>query len=214
MKPFFAQLAASLRGFYPRSLHYYCPCDAAASIGNSYRIFYGYICPTTTYQCLRTSPQRKMRQFLALLAALSLTTLSHAQQSIAPVVNNLVSMELSSSNTLYTASIGETAITTLTAGNHTITQGFLQPEILPCIDLTFNYYPNPVKDIVTIEATGCEIEIESLQIYDFWGRHITTTRLTKDNELSMGDLAQGMYYIKVTLNNQLTYSITIVKTTN
>lgn len=148
------------------------------------------------------------------VAACCIATTAVGQQSIAPTVNNLASLELTSSNTLYTASIGETAVTTITSGNHTITQGFLQPEILPCIDLTFNYYPNPAQDIITVEALGCEIQIETLQIYDLWGRHLTTARATRNNQLNLGDLAQGMYYVKVTLSNQLTYSLTVIKTSN
>lgn len=140
--------------------------------------------------------------------------LGFSQQSVAPSVNNLVAIEVKISDTFISTSIGEPAITTIGSKNSIITQGFLQPEILPCVDLAFNYYPNPAKDIITIEAYGCEVKIESMEVIDLRGRLLTTALPTKTNELNLGDLAQGVYLIRVKLTNQDVHTISVVKTSN
>jgi hypothetical protein len=137
-----------------------------------------------------------------------------AQQSIAPSVNNLAGIDGKLSNAFITTSIGEPAITTIASKGSIITQGFLQPEILPCVDLQFRYYPNPAKDLITIEAYGCEVRIESMEVVDLWGRLLTIAPPTRNNELNLGDLAQGIYLIKVKLTNQDVHTISVVKTSN
>ncbi|HZY80836.1 MAG TPA: T9SS type A sorting domain-containing protein [Cyclobacteriaceae bacterium] len=137
-----------------------------------------------------------------------------AQQSIAPSVNNLAGIDGKLSDAFVTTSIGEPAITTISSKGSIITQGFLQPEILPCTELEFKYYPNPARDLITIEAYGCEVRIESMDIVDLTGRLITTAKPTRENELNLGDLAQGVYFVKVKLTNQDVHTISVVKTSN
>jgi hypothetical protein len=148
--------------------------------------------------------------FLVLFAPL----LVRAQQTIAPSVNNLAGIDGKLSDTFITTSIGEPAITTLGTKQGYITQGFLQPELLPCVDLEFRYYPNPTKDIITIEAFGCEVGIQSVEIIDMWGRLLTTVPSPKDNQVNLGDLAQGVYLLKVKLTNDDIHAVSVVKTSN
>lgn len=138
----------------------------------------------------------------------------HAQQSIAPSVNNLAGIDGKLSDVFITTSIGEPAITTISSSESIITQGFLQPEMMPCTDLEFRYYPNPAKDLITIEALGCEARIASMQIVDLTGRLLTTALPNRTNELNLGDLAQGVYFVKVKLTNEDVHTITVVKTSN
>lgn len=148
--------------------------------------------------------------FVVILMPLAL----RAQQSIAPSVNNLAGIDGKLSDVFITTSIGEPAITTISSTESVITQGFLQPEMLPCTNLELQYYPNPAQDLITIEAYGCEVRIESMQIVDLRGRLLTTALPTRTNELNLGDLAQGVYLIKVKLTNQDVHTITVVKTSN
>lgn len=128
-----------------------------------------------------------------------------------PSVTNLAGYEHTVAGLITTVSIGEPAILTLTSDNNTITQGFLQPEILPCENLSFNYYPNPTKGDLTIEAFGCELKITSIEVLDIWGRLITTLPQAKDNKLEIGFLSSGVYVLKVFLSNGQFNAITIVK---
>jgi hypothetical protein len=128
-----------------------------------------------------------------------------------PSVTNLAGYDQSVAGLITTVSIGEPAILTLTSDKNTITQGFLQPEMLPCESLSFNYYPNPTKGDLTIEAFGCEVKITSIEVLDIWGRRITTLPQAKNNKLEIGFLSSGVYVLKVFLNNDQFHAITIVK---
>ena len=128
-----------------------------------------------------------------------------------PSVTNLAGYDHSVGGLITTISIGEPAILTLTSDNNTITQGFLQPEILPCENLSFSYYPNPTKGDITIEAFGCGVKITSIEVLDIWGRLITTLPQAKDNKLEIGFLSSGVYVLKMFLNNGQFNAITIVK---
>lgn len=155
-----------------------------------------------------------MKATLTAILLSLLPLLGFSQQSVAPSVNNLAAIEVKLSDTFISTSIGEPAITTIGSKSGIITQGFLQPEILPCVDLAFKYYPNPARDIITIEAYGCEVKIESMEVIDLRGRLLTTALPTKTNELNLGDLAQGVYLIRVKLTNEDVHTISVVKTSN
>jgi hypothetical protein len=156
-----------------------------------------------------------MKSLFAAFVVLFVPLALRGQQSIAPSVNNLAGIDGHFSDAYVTTSIGEPAITTIFSSKGSIiTQGFLQPEILPCVDVEFRYYPNPAKDWITIEAYGCEVRIESMDIVDLWGRLISTAKPTRTNELNLGDLAQGVYLVKVRLTNQDVHTISVVKTSN
>jgi hypothetical protein len=126
-------------------------------------------------------------------------------------VTNMAGFDISVPDFIVTSSIGEPAILTFTNTNLILTQGFLQPEILPCNDLTFSYYPNPAKTEITIEAFGCEIQIQFMDLYDTWGRKITSIKPSKDNKVQLGDISPGAYFIKILLTNGDSKSIKIIK---
>ena len=132
-------------------------------------------------------------------------------QNLLPSVTNLAGYDMSASGLITTVSIGEPATLTLIAPNSIITQGFLQPEILPCKNLTFNYYPNPTKGELTIEAFGCDVRVTTIEVLDVWGRLIATLPPSKDNKLDIGFLSSGVYVFKVHLTNGEFNAINIVK---
>lgn len=151
-----------------------------------------------------------MKYIFCVLLALLLPRFGKAQNGL-PSVTNLAGYDFSASGVITTVSIGEPAILTLTSDNYIITQGFLQPEILPCKDITFNYYPNPTKGEMTVEAFGCEAKIKSIEILDMWGRIIASLTPTKDNKLQLGFLSSGVYIMKISLSNGQVNTISIVK---
>ena len=132
--------------------------------------------------------------------------LSQGQQ-----VTNLAGFDISVTDFIVTSSIGEPAIMTFANSSIILTQGFLQPEILPCRDLNFSYYPNPAKEEITIEAYGCEVQVQFMELYDSWGRIITGISPSKDNKVLLGDISPGVYFIKILLTNSESKTIKIVK---
>ncbi len=147
----------------------------------------------------------KLTCFLLLL--LPFLGLAQARQQ----VTNLAGFDISVTDFIVTSSIGEPAILTLSNSNFILTQGFLQPEILPCKDLSFSYYPNPAKSEITIEAFGCEVQVQGMELYDSWGRTITLITPNKDNKVQLGDLSPGVYFIKIGLSNGDSKTIKIIK---
>jgi len=147
----------------------------------------------------------KLTSFLLLL----LPFLGSSQGN--PQVTNLAGFDISVSDFIVTSSIGEPAVMTLGNSNFIITQGFLQPEILPCKDLTLSYYPNPAKAEITIEAYGCEVQVQHMELFDPWGRHITGIKPSKDNKVQLGDISPGVYFLKILLTNSESKTVKIVK---
>ncbi len=136
-------------------------------------------------------------------------------QKVSPQVINQAGFDLLPSKILaITVSIGEPAIATFTNDDFILTQGFLQPEIVPCGEFELTYYPNPTQDDVIVEALGCDIKIESMQLIDVWGRVLTTMSPAKDNKVYLGDVSPGVYFIRVFLTNTQTESIKIAKVSN
>lgn len=136
-------------------------------------------------------------------------------QKVSPQVINQAGFDLLPSKILaITVSIGEPAIATFINDDFILTQGFLQPEIVPCGEFELTYYPNPTQDDVIVEALGCDIKIESMQLIDIWGRVLTTISPTKDNKVYLGDVSPGVYFIRVFLTNTQTESIKIAKVSN
>jgi len=65
------------------------------------------------------------------------------------------------------------------------------------INSLFTVYPNPVKDILTIEEQS-NIEIESTSIYNYLGQKLVTAQQRK---IDMSNLKAGVYLLKIKLVN-------------
>jgi len=68
-------------------------------------------------------------------------------------------------------------------------------------------YPNPVKDILTIEEQS-NIEIESTSIYNYLGQKLVTAQQRK---IDMSNLKTGVYLVKIKLVNGQIVSKKIIK---
>jgi len=154
-----------------------------------------------------------MRTFFTLLI-LVIAPLFALAQRISTQVTNLAGLDLSTSSQVITVSIGEPAIATFINTDYILTQGFLQPEILPCKEFKLTYYPNPTPDDMIVEALGCDVKIEAMQLIDVWGRVITTMTPAKNNKVLLGDISPGAYFIKVFFTNSETETIKIAKVSN
>ena len=68
----------------------------------------------------------------------------------------------------------------------------------------FLVYPNPVKNEVTIEWSEIKINSKKLTIENIFGQRIVATILKDENnaiQLNTAALADGMYYVRITLDN-------------
>lgn len=151
--------------------------------------------------------------FIAWLAVIS-PCLVCAQLNTPSVVNS-TGIELPTGKSSFTLSIGEPVITTLTSSSALITQGYLQPiDKIPCAAVEFTYYPNPAKEYLIIEPKGCDDQIESVQIFDLWGRSIDTIAPKTDNKIHLDELSQGLYAFRVRLKGGTIGSFSAIKVSN
>ena len=90
-------------------------------------------------------------------------------------------------------------------GTNTISD-FAGPEAFSTIELSmadenfsqFTYYPNPVKNQLTLKAND---PIENVQIYNLLGQSIYEAKEnTPQLQLNTGNLQEGVYFMKVTIN--------------
>ena len=65
----------------------------------------------------------------------------------------------------------------------------------------FNFYPNPVNDMLTIKA---QASIDSITIYNMLGQAVVrSTPNTTDSTVDMSALQAGAYFVQVSINNTL-----------
>jgi hypothetical protein len=116
--------------------------------------------------------------------------------------------------------IGELAVTTLTAGDLVLTQGFQQPfdiDVIGTRDQQVSWgisvYPNPVKDQLRIKFNVETAGDYLLEVQDVTGR-IVTQKLHK--EVRPGDIVllntstylPGVYFLKVYTRDRLQVQVT------
>ena len=76
-----------------------------------------------------------------------------------------------------------------------------------------NIYPNPVKDQLTIESLGSEIQ--EIILYDIVGAEMLTAEISNGTKhlLNVSGLNKGAYIVKVRLDKgiEVTRKITLIK---
>ncbi len=71
---------------------------------------------------------------------------------------------------------------------------------------SFILYPNPVKDIITIQF---DAEIENVELYNYSGQK--TKIVVRDNRINMSNLASGLYILKVKTTTGIEVKKRIIK---
>ena len=82
--------------------------------------------------------------------------------------------------------------------SETIGATTLNPENVEELSSSFNIYPNPVNDMLFIEA---EIEIEEVVVYDTFGRQQTTVNGQQTSSIDVSRLNNGVYLIRIKTND-------------
>ena len=113
--------------------------------------------------------------------------------------------------------IGEVMIQTLTTTSNVLTQGFHQTNLtvlgIDDFDQTYQVkvFPNPTNEILNIDISN--FDGLSYDIYDVWGRQLSTKKLiTKTTSFAVDHLANGMYLLVLKgENNQKLKTYRILK---
>ncbi len=115
--------------------------------------------------------------------------------------------------------IGEPVIQTLQGANHDLTQGFQQPEDIetyvseiPGVDYGISVFPNPVRDLLTINVEKEMPEKASFGIYDMTGSLIISDKINmQSEEVSLDVYKSGTYFLRIYVGSQHIQTFKIVK---
>ena len=141
-------------------------------------------------------------------------------QSLSPQVIASSGNSFSSVSARLEFTIGEVAISTLTIGSNTFTQGFHQSEIHYAsmenynTDYVFTLYPNPTEQFVTVVST--KEEDMQVHLYDVNGRAILVSSVFQQKiTIDMQTLSAGSYIIRITKKSgEPLHSYTVIKKSN
>ena len=128
-------------------------------------------------------------------------------QQIAPSIINTSGGTQTALGLTLNFNVGTTAISKLSNGVYSITQGFLQPQILSTTlisestkaDTKWQIYPNPVVDVLTISALNYKDAVW-VKLIDNAGREVLQTEVI-NNKIAVSVLPTGIYLLQV-LNNK------------
>ena len=79
-------------------------------------------------------------------------------------------------------------------GDKSFVANFVSTESISELEASFKVYPNPVSDMLFIEA---EIEVEEVAIFDVYGRQQNLSNSALSNSIDVSSLNNGIYFLKV-----------------
>ena len=120
-------------------------------------------------------------------------------------------------NTSYDVEVMTNCGTTQTAWSATMsfTTGVVlrpttEPVSLTAASTEFNVYPNPTTDMINVELTAYQAQTTTVKVYDLTGRLMKqvvsqTEAGVQKIEVSLGEIASGVYTVQVYENDKLTH---------
>jgi len=142
-----------------------------------------------------------MHRKIFFLAGILLT--GHAAR--AQMVVNAAGTTVSNGAYSHSFSIGEIATTTLSGPAGYLTQGYLQPHLLP--EAPFDYYPNPVvQELFLVNARG----VDWVKFYDAAGREIYSAPYA-GKPLNLSLLSGAVYLVNAFGKGKLLHKFFIIK---
>lgn len=140
----------------------------------------------------------------------------HAQKSVVPTGGNATGRGGTSSYT-----IGQIAFNNNTASNISNSEGVQHAyeiieiktkETVIQSDLVFTVYPNPSNDLVNIQIENYVKGVMSYQLVSASGQLIFSKKAAENlTTISMGNIAQGIYFIKVSCDEKPIKTFKIIK---
>ncbi len=123
------------------------------------------------------------------------------------------------SNSSISWTIGEIATETFSDTNNILTQGFQQSKLTvisikenKISELDIKVYPNPTKDLLSIEIDSEEINDFQIMLFDLNGKKISQTKMTeKKKNISMNIYPTSTYILKIIKKEKEISSYKIIK---
>ncbi len=164
---------------------------------------------------LRKVANSKLAGELLLVLVMLLVALQVSAQKVTPSMAVGGGYHYAKDGIYIDMSVGELAVSTLTISSQVITQGFLQPISIeqPCDVPDLIYYPNPVVDQITLEATDCDVYVHYVEAFDLFGK-LTLLVEANENVVDLTPIGVGVYFLRAyNQSGQLIGTVKIIKTT-
>lgn len=122
------------------------------------------------------------------------------------MVVNPAGTTISNEGYSHSFAIGEIAITTLSSPERYLTQGYLQPYLLPDEGI-FDYYPNPVvQELFLVNAR----RVDLVRFYDSAGREVYSAAYN-GKPLNLSLLSGAVYLVNAFSKGKLIHKFFIIK---
>lgn len=138
--------------------------------------------------------------------------LPHTITSNAGGTNSFNSGTISGDGETFSHIFANTGVTSYKCNIHAMMQGTITVDAVAGIiennKMKFEYFPNPVTDVLTINAG--EI-IDNIEIYDSTGRQVMNSKSgNATSKIYMTNYTAGTYFVKVSMGDK-TENITVIK---
>jgi len=74
--------------------------------------------------------------------------------------------------------------------------------------IDFDFYPNPVTDVLTIQS---QETVESIEVYNLMGQKVLKPSTISHGDINLSSLKLGIYLVKATFEGRITETFKIVK---
>lgn len=159
--------------------------------------------------------QRKIKLCATLFLGMCLSVVNAQQASTA------AGGDASGSGGSANYSVGQVVYTTNFSATGSAAQGVQQPYEISVvtsineasnISLNLTAFPNPTTDFLTLKIADTKIESLSYQLYDVAGKLLEEKKITSNEvSISMLNLPNAAYFLKVSSNNKEIKSFKIIK---
>ena len=66
---------------------------------------------------------------------------------------------------------------------------------------SISLYPNPANDVVNVQCTMNNVQVEAVEVFDVYGKLLQTVSMTPETtRINVSGLAAGIYFVRVTTN--------------
>ncbi len=139
-------------------------------------------------------------------------------QDLSPSVICSASGKLTNGSANVYWSLGETVIATMHSSSE-VSSGFNQssylvPDVIinnPSIPL-IRLYPNPLKDLLTVDAKNVSLKNAHFQVFDMLGNIVKEGTLQNENNINFSQLSPAAYWLKISdASNHFLPSYKIIK---
>ncbi len=160
--------------------------------------------------------KKTLKSLVLIVVLLLFSGITHTQESI-----NTIGGDATGSGGKVAYSIGQVVYTTNSSTTGSVAQGVQHAYIIisvgineTTLDISLTLFPNPTKDVLSLQISNYKNEKLVYQLYDLLGKVINTGQIiSQQTQINMSSLPVATYFIHIVAQENQTYkSYKIIKT--